>query len=259
VHTEGVALIAPYKVVLTTSHPEYHTRETLDALSAYTAQGGRLMYLGGNGFYWRVALNPAWPGAVEIRRGEGGIRAWAAEPGEYYNSFDGQYGGLWRRNGRPPQQLAGVGFTSQGRFEGSYYRRQPASRDPRVAWIFDGIEDDTLGDFGLSGGGAAGFELDRADARLGTPAHALVLATSEGHNPENFILVHEEQLGLFTTWSRVPAEQLIRADMVYFETANGGAVFSVGSITFCGSLAYNHYDNNISRLVNNVLRRFRTA
>jgi N,N-dimethylformamidase len=259
VHAEGVVLLAPYKVVLTTSHPEYHTRETLDALSAYTAQGGRLMYLGGNGFYWRVALNPAWPGAVEIRRGEGGIRAWAAEPGEYYNSFDGQYGGLWRRNGRPPQQLAGVGFTSQGRFEGSYYRRQPAARDPRVAWIFDGVEDDRLGDFGLSGGGAAGFELDRADSRLGTPAHTLVLATSEGHNAENFIVVHEEQLGLFTTWPGVPAAQLICADMVYFETPNGGAVFSVGSITFCGSLAYNHYDNNISRLVHNVLQRFRTA
>jgi N,N-dimethylformamidase len=259
VHAEGVDLLQPYKVVLTTSHPEYHTRGTLDALSAYTAQGGRLMYLGGNGFYWRVALNPAWPGAVEIRRGEGGIRVWAAEPGEYYNSFDGQYGGLWRRNGRPPQQLAGVGFTSQGRFEGSYYRRQPAAHDPRVAWIFDGVEDDVLGDFGLSGGGAAGFELDRADSRLGTPAHALVLATSEGHNPENFILVHEEQLGLFTTWPREPAAQLIRADMVYFETPNGGAVFSVGSITFCGSLAHNHYDNNIARLVNNVLRRFRTA
>jgi N,N-dimethylformamidase len=259
VHAEGIALLRPYKVLLTTSHPEYHTGETLDALSAYTAQGGRLMYLGGNGFYWRVARNPTWPGAVEIRRGEGGIRAWAAEPGEYYNSFDGQYGGLWRRNGRPPQQLAGVGFTSQGRFEGSYYRRQPAARDPRVAWIFDGIEENMLGNFGLSGGGAAGFELDRADPRLGTPAHALVLATSEGHNPDNFILVHEEQLGLFTTWPRVPAAQLIHADMVYFETPNGGAVFSVGSITFCGSLAYNHYDNNISRLVNNVLRRFRTA
>jgi N,N-dimethylformamidase len=259
VHAEGVALMAPYKVVLTTSHPEYHTRETLDALTAYTAQGGRLMYLGGNGFYWRVALNSAWPGAVEIRRGEGGIRAWAAEAGEYYNSFDGQYGGLWRRNGRPPQQLAGVGFTSQGRFDGSYYRRRPAARDPRVAWIFEGVEDDILGDFGLSGGGAAGFELDRADPRLGTPAQALVLATSEGHNPENFILVHEEQLGLFTTWPRVPAEELIRADMVYFETPNGGAVFSVGSITFCGSLVHNHYNNNISRLVNNVLTRFRTT
>ena len=30
---------------------------------------------------------------------------WAAEPGEYYHSFDGHYGGLWRRLGRPPELL----------------------------------------------------------------------------------------------------------------------------------------------------------
>ena len=255
-HTEGVELIAPYKALLTTTHPEYQTTETLDALKSYTENGGRLVYLGGNGFYWKVALNPALPGAVEIRRGEGGIRAWAAEPGEYFNSFDGQYGGMWRRNGRPPQQLAGVGFTSQGTFEGSYYRRRIAVDDPRVAWIFEGIDDELLGDFGFSGGGAAGFELDRADHKLGTPAHALVIATSEQHIPENFVLVHEEQLTDRTNIPGEPKEKLIRADMVYFETPNNGAVFSVGSITFCGSLAHNNHDNNISRLVDNVLRHF---
>ena len=256
---DGHNLIAPYKVVLTASHPEYHTPSTLNALTEYTQQGGRLMYLGGNGFYWKVALNAEWPGAVEIRRAEGGIRAWAAEPGESYNHFDGQYGGMWRRNGRPPQQLVGVGFTSQGIFEGSYYRRQTGSADPRVAWIFEGVEDEILGDFGLSGGGAAGFELDRADKRLGTPLHAIVLASSEEHIPENFILVHEEMLTQYNTWPGEPAADLIRADMIYFETPNDGAVFSVGSITFCGSLAHNHYDNNISRLVNNVLTRFRST
>ena len=47
--------------------------------------------------------------------------------------------------------------------------------------------------------------------------------------------------------------------MVYFETPNGGAVFSVGSITFCGSLSHDGYRNNISRIVDNVLRRFATA
>ncbi len=248
-HAGGAELLEPYNVVMTASHPEYHTKETLDAITAYTERGGRLMYLGGNGFYWRVAVHP--------ERNEGGIRAWAAEPGEYYNSFDGQYGGLWRRNGGPPQQLTGVGFTSQGIFEGSYYRRQAGADDPRAAWIFEGVEDEILGDFGLSGGGAAGFELDRADMRLGTPPHALILATSEAHQPENFVLVHEEMLTQYNTWPGLPANELIRADMVYFETGNGGAVFSVGSITFCGSLAHNHYDNNISRIVNNVLTRFR--
>jgi N,N-dimethylformamidase len=256
VHAEGLELLAPYKVVLTPTHPEYQSRETMDALSAYLERGGRLMYLGGNGFYWRVAAHPAVPGALEVRRAEGGIRAWAAEPGEYFMSLDGQYGGLWRRNGRPPQKLAGVGFTSQGPFEGSYYRRLPAARDPRVSWIFDGVSDEILGDFGLSGGGAAGFELDRADARLGTPPHAVVLASSEKHDLTKFVLVPEDWLTHVATWPGEPPDKLIRADMVYFETPNGGAVFSVGSITFCGSLSHGGYRNNISAIVNNVLRRF---
>ena len=80
-HRHGTDLIAPYQVVLTTSHPEYHTARTLDALEQFLGGGGRLVYLGGNGFYWRVALHDDVPGAVEIRRAEGGIRAWAAEPG----------------------------------------------------------------------------------------------------------------------------------------------------------------------------------
>ena len=49
---------------------------------------------------------------------------------------------------------------------------------------------------------------------------------------------------------------MIRAEIVYFETVAGGAVFSTGSIPFCGSLSYNNYDNNISRMLENVLQRF---
>ena len=127
-HREGPDLIAPYRAVLTTSHPEYHTARTLDALERFLAGGGRLMYLGGNGFYWRVALHDDVPGAVEIRRAEGGIRAWAAEPGEYYNAFDGRYGGLWRRNDRPPQRLAGVGVLGAGTVRRLVLRAGPGSR-----------------------------------------------------------------------------------------------------------------------------------
>ena len=36
----------------------------------------------------------------------------------------------------------------------------------------------------------------------------------------------------------------------------GGAVFSTGSITFCGSLPHNGYDNSISKILANVLDRF---
>ena len=117
---EGLDLLKPYRAVVTGSHPEYHTPNTLHALQDYVGGGGRLAYLGGNGFYWRIANSEAIPDVVEVRRAEGGIRAWAAEAGEYYQALDGGYGGLWRRNGRPPQVLAGVGFSAQGMFEGSH-------------------------------------------------------------------------------------------------------------------------------------------
>ena len=254
-HEEGADVLKGYRAVTTGSHPEYHTAETLDALTGYRDGGGNLMYLGGNGFYWRVAVHEQEPGMIEIRRAETGIRAWAAEAGEYYNAFDGAYGGLWRRNGRPPQQLAGVGFSAQGVFEGSYYRRTRASHDPDLAWIFEGVDDEILGDFGFSGGGAAGFELDRADLRLGSVDNIRVLASSEGHGP-SFVLVFEDQLSHLATWPQRPMKELIRADMVWFEVPGGGQVFSTGSITFCGSLPWNGFDNNIARLLENVFRRF---
>ena len=256
-HDEGLDLIKDYSVVTTGTHPEYHTRETLDALQGYRDQGGRFCYLGGNGFYWKVALAPEQPGVIEIRRGEGGIRAWAAESGEYYNQFDGEYGGMWRRNGRPPQNLCGVGFTAQGNFSSSYYRKHTAAGESRVAWMFDGVGGDIIGDHGLCAHGAAGFELDRADKRLGTPDHALVVASSENHPPDApWVLVPEEMLTHIVTWAGLPAKDLIRADMTFFETPGGGAVFSTGSITYCGSLLSNDADNDISRLTENVFRRF---
>ncbi len=254
-HREGAALLAPYRCVLTGSHPEYHTPQTLDALGTYVGAGGRLCYLGGNGFYWRIAVSGTVPDVLEVRRTEGGIRAWDAAPGEAYHQLDGGYGGLWRRLGRPPQQLAGVGFSSQGLFEGSYYRRLPASNDPAVSWIFNAVEGDILGDHGLSGGGAAGFELDRADRRLGTSPNTVILARSEAHQA-HFVAVPEELLSHVNTVTGEAPRDLIRAEIVYFETANGGAVFATGSITFCGSLSHHGYDNGVSRMLRNVVTRF---
>lgn len=249
-HNDGVAAIAGYAALVTGSHPEYHTAETLDALTAYRDQGGALHYLGGNGFYWRIARHSEDPGLLEIRRAEDGIRAWASEPGEYYNAFDGAYGGLWRRSGRAPQKLVGVGFTAQGEFIGMPYHR--VCRDPDFDWVFDGIDSDVIGDFGFSGNGAAGFELDRTDAMLDSGHDITILAQSHDTD-HDFMLVPEEQLTHLTNLSGGPEDEVRRADMVYFETKGGGRVFSVGSITFCGSLPWNNFDNNVSQLLHNVL------
>jgi N,N-dimethylformamidase len=256
-HSEGPALLKPYRVVITGSHPEYDSVEMLDALEAYLRGGGRLMYLGGNGFYWKIAHHSTRPGVIEVRRAEGGVRAWAAEPGEYHHSFTGEYGGLWRRNGRAPQRLVGVGFISQGFDHCSYYRRLPAAADARVAWMFDGIDEELIGNFGFLQGGAAGLEIDAVDARLGTPAHALVVARSERHS-NTYELVAEEVLVPHGATDAIINPD-IHADMTFFETPNGGAVFSTGSIAYAGSLSWNGFDNNVFRLTTNVLNRFRDA
>jgi N,N-dimethylformamidase len=169
--------------------------------------------------------------------------------------LDGALGGMWRRSRRPPQQLVGVGFTAQGAYEATYYRRTEASRDPRHAWIFEGIAEDVIGDYGLSAGGAAGFELDRADRALGTPDNAVVVARSE-NPPASMTLVYEEQLSPGRTLSGDPEADLVRADMTYFATPEGGEIFSVGSITFCGSLWRNGFEGPVSQLLYNVVKRF---
>ena len=253
-HTEGLPLLDGYSVVLTGCHPEYVSREMMEALAAYLGRGGRLMYMGGNGFYWRVSYPRAHPGMIEMRRAEDGTRAWVESVGEYYHGSTGEYGGLWRRQGRAPNTLVGVGFVAQGFDRSSYYRRTAASRDPRARFIFDGVQDEVLGDFGVAWGGAAGLELDAFNPALGSPPWALVVASSEDHS-NAFQLVNEE-INVSFAGADGRFSPAVRADMVFYEHPGGGAVFSTGSIAYVGSLAHKGYDNNISRLTLNVLRRF---
>ena len=255
-HQEGADLLGPYQVVVTGTHPEYWTTQMLDGLESYLANGGRVMYLGGNGFYWVTSFDPKRPHIIEIRRW-GGTRSWEARPGEYHHSTTGEIGGLWRFRNREPQKMLGVGFTSMGSGRNRPYQRQPDSFDPRAAFIFKGIdEEELIGDFPslVYEHGAAGFEIDRMDHALGTPDHALLLASSSGHS-DKYQLAIEDQLASGPS-SGGSQNSLVRADMVYFEGPNSGAVFSVGSISWCGCLSYNDYDNNISRITENVLRRF---
>ncbi|WP_137387872.1 N,N-dimethylformamidase beta subunit family domain-containing protein [Rhodoligotrophos defluvii] len=253
-HNEGLALLSDYRLVITGNHPEYVSTRMWDAFQAFLDRGGRLMYLGGNGFYWRIAYHSEVPGVLELRRTEDGPRPWEAEPGEYTMSFNGEYGGLWRRAGRPPNGLIGVGFTASGFDISSYYRRTPESADPRVRFIFEGVEDEIIGNFGLAGGAAAGQEIDRYDRSLGSPPHALVVARSEDHTEE--MMVAKEDMPATNYIIGGTENPLVHADMTFFETPNGGAVFSTGSITWAASLPYNGFDNNVSRVTANVFRRF---
>jgi N,N-dimethylformamidase len=255
-HREGAELLDGYRAVITGSHPEYISAAIMDAIEEYTGHGGRFMYLGGNGFYWVTTVDPDRPDVIEIRRGDSGTRTWTSRPGESHHSTTGEPGGQWRLRGRTPHALVGVGFVAQGGGDAAAYAQTDAASSERTAFIFAGIEpDELIGDFGNHLGGAAGAEIDRADARLGTPPHTVVLATSAGRHSDHFQRAVEELEATLPGQGGTESPE-VRADMTYFETPQGGAVFSVGSISWSASLSHNGFDNNVARVTKNVLLRF---
>ncbi len=253
--SEGAALLKNYNVVTTGTHPEYYSSSMLDAWEDYIASGGRGMYLAGNGFYWVTSVHPEKPWLIEVRKGESGDQAWRARPGELYHSTTGERGGLWRHRARAPQKIWGTGYTAHCLDVSTGYHQMPDAADPRLAWIMEGVnKDEAIGDFGLINGGAAGLEVDRIDYALGTPPHTMLLASSFGLSA-NAMLVPEEQYFAYPSING-RENPLVRADLVYFTAPNGGAVFSASSMAWCGSLSHNHYENNVSRITENIIRRF---
>jgi N,N-dimethylformamidase len=115
-------------------------------------------------------------------------------------------------------------------------------------------DDDVIGNFGLRAGGAASLEIDRADRDLGTAPEAMILATADNTGaggipaPEELPVLYRGFTGEEST--------IARADIVLTPTAEGGAVFSVGSIGWCCALSHNGYRNNVARITKNVLSRF---
>lgn len=255
----GAELLAPYDLVITGSHPEYVSATMLDALEHLVESGGSLMYLGGNGFYWVTSQDPKRPHLLEVRRGPVGTRPSDGEPGEGVHSTTGEPGGLWRHRGRGPNRLTGVGMTAQGWDEKAPgYARMPDADRPEAAFVFEGVApDEIIGDFGLIMDGASGDEIDRFDLELGSPAETLVLARSTGHS-DYYQLAGEDvkasRPGLGGTESPE-----VRSDMTLWTHPSGGSVFSVGSICFTGALSHDGYDNNVSTVIGNVMRKFLEA
>jgi N,N-dimethylformamidase len=255
-HEEGGGALAPYRAVLTGTHPEYWTARMLDGRDAWLDDGGRLLYVGGNGFYWVTAVAEDEPEVIEIRR-YGGTGTWQGEPGEDRLALTGERGGLWRMSGRPPQARLGVGFCGQGFDRGAPYRKTEAARDPRWSWIFAGINEPVFG-AGPSlvlGHGAAGFEIDRVDPAAGTPDHTVVLASADGFT-DAYQTAMERVTAIAPWLGGSDPRSGLRADMTITPGPKGGAVFTTGSISFAATLLFEDCASDTSRLLANVLNGF---
>lgn len=259
----GTPLLLRYQVALTGSHPEYPTYAMLDAYDTFLAAGRFFMYLGGNGYYWVTGhdADPKRTHRLEVRRADQGCRVFGLPPGHWFLALTGEQGGLWRSRGRTPNRICGLGSDACGMGQGAPYGIVPEARqNPKLAFLFKGHgleENDIIGDFGLVQGAASGDEIDRLDYSLGTPENAVLVATSKlaGGHSDNYALFNEEILFPMVNTLGTTSDK-VRSDLVYFDTASGGAVFGVGSINWVGSLAWKNYDNNAAQITANALHEF---
>ncbi len=238
-HREGPGALDGYRLAITGGHPEYVSTPMLDALERHVETGGRLIYMGGNGFYMRVAFSDAVPGAMEMRRVAQSLAGlWNEAPGQHHFSFTGELAGLWENLGRPLQALAGVGFADLMIGMDLTYEPTEAARSERAAFILRGVDGPVANAYGKTYGMLCSDEFDRFDPALGSPEHGLVVARA----------VRKAAVRSF--------EKDVAADMTFFETPSGGAVLSTASISW--SLGLNHAgrDNAISRITRNVVDRF---
>ena len=231
-HEEGLGVLAPYDAVLTGSHPEYASPESFGAYQGYLQGGGSLLYLGGNGFYWSVAVGAADPALLEVRR-RGGGRTWTAAPGEAHHQLDGREGGAWRLLDRPPNLLTGLGFACTGFVGDGRYRVEPdALRSPLPSRITE-----ALAAIGEAPFGVAGLELDRFDPTIGSQPDLVVLARSSdlplGYHPA---VEEMESIDQLLPDPLVAMAARVRGDIVWGRLPAGGTLFAVGSIRWTSGL-----------------------
>lgn len=239
---EGEALLTRYRVVISGSHPEYSTRRMWRALRDYQHHGGRFMYLGGNGFFWHVAISRQRPWIMESRKWQVWESSHPCLMAESRMAETGEEGGMMAACGMPSGTITGTTMSCQGFDHGAPFHRTPESRAADCQFIFDGVAaDEVIGDFGVINGGAAAQEWDCIADPEDLPAGAVRLASATEFSP-------------VTRLGAVHAR--IAADMVYFSVPGGGAVFSAPSMSWCASLTHRDGDNNVSRITANVLDRF---
>lgn len=221
---DGTLSLDDYLALILPLHPEYWTREMYVRVKRWVFErGGRLLYLGGNGLNCEVIFSPEGTMRclthVHSLKGEMG--------GHSRSSPEIEYESRMHRTLESEANLLGIVCTSAGLMTAAPYRVLDESH-----WAFDGTSlrnGDLFGEKTLHErvpGGASGHETDKRSAS--SPVNTLLLA--RGINPENG-----------------------GAEMVCHEPGGGGAVFSVGSMTWVAGLLV---DEHLSRITRNVLDRF---
>ncbi|WP_394555173.1 N,N-dimethylformamidase beta subunit family domain-containing protein [Agromyces sp. MMS24-JH15] len=223
-----------YRMLIVGTHPEYWTPEMYDHLVAYLDAGGSVAYLGGNGLFEVCTYDAAARVMTYLEGVEGGDRVPALLRA--------------REPLRPERSVIGVA-TERCAVTGSPYEVVDAAHP---LFLGTGVSNgDRFGNAGLNtgfgNGKASAWEVDTADG-LGAISMPFGCAMDSPH----VIPPSTRPAGLAFLATGVFDGTGPGADMVSYDHPGGGFVFSVGSLTFGGSLVV---DATIQQVMRNVLER----
>lgn len=160
---DGTLPLSAYQVLIIGVHPEYWTREMFRRVEEWVHEGGRLMYLGGNGLNCEVTIE----GQV--------MRCLTFDDTKIPES---EHESRMHRSYAPEARLLGVAFTDPGAMTAAPY----AVLKP-THWAFEGTglnEGDTFGDKSQHErvpGGASGHETDKVTQS--SPKNLEIIARGE--------------------------------------------------------------------------------
>jgi hypothetical protein len=218
-----------YAALILNTHTEYWTEQMLDRLQAYLEAGGNLLYLGGNGLFERVELDLDNNRMIALNGDETTDRALC-----YFVNLDPP---------RPERALLGVGTRDDN--HGTFAPYRVCAADHRF-FNNTGLDNcSEIGATGLGGGGASGMEMDTSipgEAPDGVVVRIQSALDDRGAPPPETVLL--------ARGTNVGAQGTYGADMTTYTTDAGGLVFSVGSLSFGGSLIV---DAALQAIVRNVL------
>ena len=205
-----------YRVLVISTHPEYWSQQMYFAVKRWVQErGGKLIYLGGNGINAEVEFIDQYTVIYQ----NANARVWPKNP-----TLESRF---HARVGESEANLLGIVYDERGIMTAAPYRVFDESH-----WVFAGTRlknGDIFGEASLHervSGGASGHETDKISAS--SPKNVQLLAKGLNLNEGG-------------------------GHMVYYNTASGGEVFSVGSITWVSSILV---DEKVAQITTNVLARF---
>ena len=210
----GALDLDAYKVLIISTHPEYWSMRMYRRVKDWVGRGGKLMYIGGNGINCEVEISDDGTSMI-VKNGD---------------AREVQRRGLASRfhlSGESEATLLGVVFDDRGVMTSAPYKVVDETH-----WAMEGT--------GLKNGDIFGRE----------SLHKRCPGGASGHETDKVSKSSPPTVKIFAKGTNIDNGG---AELITYDNEAGGAVFSVGSITWPSAILL---DDHVSKITANVLKRF---